>query len=86
MTYRAIWFGRAFLENKNDPKPAVETIRKFTRIYPYEAGGVGTPIAEFLAGEARPGKYHAPPVTVFHEGTGKVMNTIFTMITATTSG
>ena len=31
------------------PKPAAESIRKFTKVYPYEAGGVGTPIAEFLA-------------------------------------
>ena len=71
-----LWFGRAFLENKNDPKPAAEAIRKGTKVYPYEAGGVGTPIAEFLAGKARLGKITPPPQTVFHEGSGKVMNTI----------
>jgi hypothetical protein len=70
------WFGRSFLENKSDPKPAAETIRKFTKVYPYEAGGVGTPIAEFLAGKARLGRITAPPATVFHEGSGKVMNTV----------
>jgi len=70
------WFGRSFLENKSDPKPAVETIRKFTKVYPYEAGGVGTPIAEFLAGKARLGRITPPPPTVFHEGSGKVMNTV----------
>jgi hypothetical protein len=75
-TTRVVWFGRAFLENKNDPKPAAETIRKFTKVYPYEAGGVGTPIAEFLAGKARLGRVTPPPVTVFHEGSGKVMNTV----------
>ncbi len=75
-TNRVMWFGRAFLENKNDPKPAAETIRKFTRIYPYEAGGVGTPIAEFLAGKAKLGRITPPPPTMFHEGSGKVMNTI----------
>jgi hypothetical protein len=70
------WFGRAFIENKSDPKPAAESIRKFTRVYPYEAGGVGTPIAQFLAGKARLGRITAPPPTKFHEGSGKVMNTI----------
>ena len=39
-------------------------------------GGVGTPIAEFLAGKARLGPITPPPPTVFHEGSGKVMNTI----------
>ena len=75
-TTRVVWFGRSFLENKNDPKPAAETIRKFTRIYPYEAGGFGTPIAEFLAGKARLGRIMPPPSTVFHEGSGKAMNTV----------
>jgi hypothetical protein len=70
------WFGRSFLENKSDPKPAVETIRKFTKVYPYEVGGWGTPIAEFLAGKARLGRITAPPPTQFHEGSGKVMNTV----------
>jgi hypothetical protein len=75
-TYLHWWFGRMFLTNKSDPKPAVEAIRKFMKIYPYEPGGVGTPIAEFLAGKARLGRITPPPPTVFHEGTGKVMNTI----------
>jgi len=74
-TSLVIWFARSFLE-KNDPKPVAETIRKFTKVYPYDAGGVGTPIAEFLSGKARLGKITPPPPTVFHEGTGKVMNTI----------
>ncbi|MCP5420877.1 MAG: DUF1254 domain-containing protein [Gammaproteobacteria bacterium] len=71
-----VWFGRSFLENGSDPKPVVETIRQFTKVYPYEPGGVGTPIAEFLAGKARLGRVEEPPATVFHEGSGKVMNTI----------
>src|SRR5208282_3288362 len=58
------------------PKPAADAIRKFTRIYPYEAGGVGTSIAEFLTGKARLAKPTAPPATVFHEGSGQVMNTV----------
>lgn len=74
-TTRVLWFGRMFLEN-NDPKPAAAAIRKYTRIYPYQAGGVGTPIAEFLAGKAKLGPVTPPPPTVFHDGSGKVMNTI----------
>ena len=75
-TNTIVWFGRSFLENRSDPKPVVETIRKFTKVYAYEPGGVGTPIAEFLAGKARLGRITPPPPTVFHEGSGKVMNTI----------
>jgi len=75
-TYTVLWFGRSFLANGSDPKPVVETIRKFTKVYPYQPGGVGTPIAEFLAGKARLGRVEAPPETIFHEGSGKVMNTI----------
>lgn len=75
-TTRVLILGRAFLENKNDPKPAVESIRSSTRIYPYEAGGVGTSIAEFLGGKARLGRVTPPPPAVFHEGSGKVMNTV----------
>ncbi len=71
-----VWFARAFLEDNSDPKPTAERIRKFTKIYPYEPGGVGTPIAEFLEGKAKLGRITPPPETVFHEGSGKVMNTI----------
>jgi hypothetical protein len=75
-TNRVLFLGRAFLENKNDPKPAADLIRKFTKIYPYDAGGVGTSIAEFLSGKAKFGRLVSPPATVFHEGSGKVINTI----------
>ncbi len=71
-----VWFGRSFLENGADPRPVVETIREHTKVYPYEEGGVGTPIASYLEGEARLGRVTSPPTTVFHEGTGKVMNTL----------
>jgi hypothetical protein len=75
-TNHIVWFGRSFLENHSDPKPVVETIKAHTRVYPYEPGGYGTPIAEFLAGDARLASVKAPPATVFHDGSGKVMNTI----------
>ncbi|SIT55487.1 conserved exported hypothetical protein [Mesorhizobium prunaredense] len=74
-TNSIVWFGRSFLEN-NDPKPAVEVIKKFTKVYPYEVGGVGTPVADFLAGKTKLGKIAPPPPTVFHNGSGKVMNTL----------
>ena len=75
-TNTIVWFGRSFLERGSDPKPVVETIRKYTKVYPYEPGGVGTTIAEFLAGKAKLGRISPPPPTAFHEGSGKVMNTI----------
>jgi hypothetical protein len=74
-TNRILWFGRMFMEN-NDPKPAVALIKERTKIYPYEAGGYGTSIAEFLSGKVRLARITPPPATVFHEGSGKVMNTI----------
>jgi hypothetical protein len=74
-TSRVIWFGRSFLEN-NDPKPVAETVKKFTKVYPYEAGGGGTPIADFLSGKSKLAKITPPPPTVFHEGTGKGFSTI----------
>jgi hypothetical protein len=75
-TNHGVWFARAFLDDNDDPKPVAEQIRKFTKIYRYNPGGVGTPIAEFLGGKAPLGRIAPPPPTVFHEGSGKVMNTI----------
>jgi hypothetical protein len=68
-------FGRMFLEN-NSPKPGADQIRRLLKIYPYVAGGAGTSFAAFLRGEAQLGQIMPPPETVFHEGSGKVMNTI----------
>ena len=74
-TNHALILGRMSLD-KDDPKPAVELILKFTRIHPYDAGGQGTRIARFLEGNARLAPLTPPPAMVFHEGTGKVMNTV----------
>ena len=74
-TTRVLWFGRSFMEN-NDPKPAAEVIKKSTKVYPYEAGGYGTSIAEFLSGKGKLGRITPPPPTVFHEGSGKVFSTL----------
>jgi hypothetical protein len=64
-----------FLEH-NDPKPAVALIKEKTKIYPYEVGGFGTSIAQFLTGKSKLARITSPPPTVFHEGSGQVMNTI----------
>ncbi len=74
-TTRVLILGRSFMVN-NDPRPAVEMIRRHTKIYPYVVGGQGTSIAQFLTGRARLAPLADPPATVFHEGSGKVMNTI----------
>lgn len=75
-TNTILWFGRSFLEKGSDPKPVVATIKKNTKVYPYEVGGFGTSLAEFLSGEATLGRVTPPPATVFHEGSGKSFNTV----------
>ncbi|MFO1395200.1 MAG: DUF1254 domain-containing protein [Steroidobacteraceae bacterium] len=74
-TNRVLILGRMFMEN-NDPAPTAETIKKYTKVYPYEAGGLGTSIAGFLSGQAKLGRITPPPPTVFHEGSNVVMNTV----------
>jgi hypothetical protein len=84
-TTRAILLGRAFLEN-NDPKPPVATIKASLRIYRYLPGGAGISIGAALQGRATlavtsDGKLDVsflrpPPPPEYHEGTGKVMNTV----------
>ena len=75
-TNYVLWFARSFLANHNDPKPVADIIRKFTKIYPYDAGGLGSPISEFLAGKGKFGRISPPTPAVFHEASGKVMNTV----------
>jgi hypothetical protein len=74
-TKRVLYAARAFLED-NDPKPAVENIKKHLKIYPYTPGGVGTSIATALEGTV--GLANNPPVpeTKFIEGSGRTFNTI----------
>ncbi len=68
--------GRAFLVD-NDPKPAVETIKKTLKIYPYVPGSYGTSIGSFLRGKAPLAPLtEQPPTPKFIEGTGLAMNTI----------
>lgn len=74
-TTRVLYAARSFLVD-NDPKPAVDLIRKTIRIYPYTPGGVGTSIATALEGKVRLGRNVAIPETRFVEASGRVMNTI----------
>lgn len=75
-TDRVLWFGRSFLDKGADPKPAADTIRKFTKLYPYEPGGYGTSIATFLDAKGPLAPLKEPPATVFHEGSGLAFNTV----------
>jgi hypothetical protein len=74
-TIRVLYGARSFLVN-NDPKPAVENIKKHLKIYPYNPGGVGTSIATALEGTVRLGKNPPVPETKFVECTGKSFNTV----------
>jgi len=74
-TNHVLYAVRAFMEN-NDPKPAVASIKKSLKIYPYTRGGFGTSMAAILEGKVRPMPAAAIPPTKFIEGTGKAFNTI----------
>ena len=74
-TNRVLYASRAFLVD-NDPKPAVENIKKNLKLYPYASGGVGTSIATALEGKVRMGANATIPETKFVEGSGKSFNTV----------
>jgi hypothetical protein len=66
---------RAFMID-NDPSGPVAEIRESFRVYPYAAGGEGSAVASYLAGEgplAAPAKIAE---TKFVEGSGMELNTI----------
>ncbi len=74
-TNRVLYASRAFLVNE-DPKPAVENIKKNTKLYPYTPGGIGTSIATALDGTVRLAENPPIPPMKFVEGSGKSFNTI----------
>ena len=74
-TTHVLYAVRAFMDN-NDPAPAVASIKKSLKIYPYTPGGFGTSMAAILEGKVRPGAAQSVPPTKFIEGTGKSFNTI----------
>lgn len=74
-TDRVLYASRSFLVN-NDPKPAVELIKKTMKIYPYTPGTYGTSIATLLEGGVKLTPMPPVPETKFIEGSGKAFNTI----------
>jgi hypothetical protein len=75
-TTRLLYAARAYLKDNNDPKPAVEMIKKTMKIYPYTPGGLGTSIATALEGKVRLEANPPAPDTKFVEASGKSFNTI----------
>jgi len=71
----ALYAARANLVN-NDPKPAVENIKRNMKIYPYEPGAFGSSIAQALDGSVRIAGEPKIPEMKFIEGSGKSFNTI----------
>uniref|UniRef100_UPI003670787D DUF1254 domain-containing protein n=1 Tax=Ruegeria meonggei TaxID=1446476 RepID=UPI003670787D len=67
---------RAFIENGNDPKPAVDNIKQNLKFYPYKAGSYGTPIAEALEGTVALAGEPKIPETKFINTSGMSFNTI----------
>ena len=74
-TNLALYAARAYLVD-NDPKPAVENVKKNLKIYPYKPGAYGSSIAQALDGTVRIAGEPEIPETKFIEGTGLAYNTI----------
>jgi hypothetical protein len=75
-TNKVLYAVRAFIANGNDPKPAVENIKKNLKIYSYAPGSYGTSIAEALKGKVRLAAEPKIPEMKFIEASGKAFNTI----------
>jgi hypothetical protein len=71
----ALYAARAYLVD-NDPKPAVENVKKNLKIYPYQPGSFGTSIAQALEGTVRIASEPNIPEMTFIEGSGLSFNTI----------
>jgi len=74
-TNHILYAARAYLVD-NDPKPAVDLIKKHMKIYPYTPGGFGTSIATALSGGVRLAEDSAIPEIKIVEASGKSFNTI----------
>lgn len=71
----ALYAARANLV-ENDPKPAVENIKRTMKVYPYEPGSFGSSIAQALDGSVPIAGEPKLPETKFIEATGRSFNTI----------
>jgi hypothetical protein len=74
-TNLALYAARANLVG-NDPKPAVENIKRTMKVYPYQPGAFGTSIAQALEGTVRIVGEPKIPETKFVEASGRSFNTI----------
>jgi len=75
-TNTVLFAARAFIENGDDPAPAVENIKRNLKIHPYVPGSYGTSIAEALEGTVRLAGEPKVPQMKFIEGSGVSFNTI----------
>ena len=77
-TNHALLFGRAFINANegNDPAPTADRIKEQMKIYPYQPGGAGSSIGNYLTGQGRLGALATPQSPRFVEGTGLEMNTV----------
>ncbi len=71
----ALYAARAYLVD-GKPEPAVETIKKTMKVYPYQPGAFGTSIAQALDGTVRIAPEPRVPETKFIDGSGLAFNTI----------
>ncbi|MFC7397738.1 DUF1254 domain-containing protein [Chelatococcus sp. GCM10030263] len=71
----ALYASRANLVD-NDPKPAVENIKRNMKVYPYQPGAFGSSIAQALDGTVRIAGEPKVPETKFIEASGRSFNTI----------
>ncbi|NHF74760.1 DUF1254 domain-containing protein [Paracoccus sp. 12-3] len=71
----ALYASRANLVD-NDPKPAVENIKRTMKVYPYQPGAFGTSIAQALEGTVHIADEPKIPETKFIEASGRSFNTI----------
>jgi hypothetical protein len=71
----AMYAARAYLVD-GKPEPAVDTIKKTMKIYPYAPGSFGTSIAQALEGTVKLGGEPKIPETKFIDASGMAFNTI----------
>jgi len=75
-TSKVLYAGRSFIDDGNDPKPAVDNVKENLKIYPYAPGSWGTSIAEALEGKVRLAGEPKIPQMKFVEGSHVSFNTI----------
>jgi len=71
----ALYAARAYLVD-GKPEPAVETIKKTMKVYPYQPGSYGTSIAQALDGTVKIAGEPKMPEMKFIDGSGLKFNTI----------